>query len=150
MRLPLAANKTFATVECSWLAGAMYRRFEQLRKAGNVYRVRSKVFAAGLMPPILMVTGSDGGFARKIHKEGSEVAIKLECATVSARQSGWEKETHLTPIEQALEVDSANAILANFFIYLEACGMEWETRHGIILLDEPSLASFFIETRRKL
>ena len=112
-----------------------------MRKAGNVYRVCSEIFAAGLMPPKLLAAGSDGGFTREFLEEGFDVAIELEYVTISVRQgSGWEEEAHLTPIEQTLEVDSANANLANFLIYLEACGMEWKTRLGIVRLGKRPLA----------
>ena len=80
-----AAMRPFVPTERCLLVGARWRRFEQLRKTGNVYGVCGEVFAARLMPPKLVAAGSDRGLARECLEEGCDVAIKLQCVTVSVR-----------------------------------------------------------------
>lgn len=77
--------RLFVLAECSGLVGATYGRFEQLGKAGDVYRICNEVFAAELMPPKYL-PASDRGFAREVHEECLQVAVELRCVTVSARR----------------------------------------------------------------
>lgn len=67
------------TAENCFLVDAMFWKFEPLRKAGNLYRICSEVFAAGFMSPKLVATASDCGIARKFDEEGVVVATKLNC-----------------------------------------------------------------------
>lgn len=136
--------RPFVPTERTTLVSARCRRLEQLRKAWNVYRICNEVLAAGLMSPPLFAAGSDCRIAREVHKECLEVAIKLKRVTVSAQPgSAREGQTYMTPIKEAFGVDSANANLGNFLIYLEACGMEWKTPLGIVILGGPPLIPIF-------
>lgn len=75
--------RPFVPTERSLIVGARWRRFEHLRKTGNVYGVCGEVFAARLTPPKLVAAGSDRGLARKFLEGGCEGAIKLHYVIVS-------------------------------------------------------------------